>query len=115
MSDKPKRMLLAKGHCPTCQSPVSVEIEEPAPIIQVTKEPCKCGKTETERCARWVALGVMALFLCFLGCCSVKNYFTTQQIKIMTGKYEVHPAGVNDKPFFNEPDFVVEPKPDQKK
>lgn len=111
MAEQAKRMLLAKGHCGTCQSPVSVEVPEPAPVIQTKAEPCRCGKTEGERTARWAALGIMSLFFCILGCCSSNHYFTTQQIKAIAEKYQVRKATMNDKPFFNSPEFVVEEKP----
>ncbi len=115
MPDSPKRLILAKGHCGICQSPVSVEVEEPAPLVQFAKEPCKCGRTENERVARWFVFGAITLIISFTGSCITNQYFTTQQVKAMTEKYQVRPSNGDDKRLFNEPDYVVEPKKDQKK
>jgi hypothetical protein len=89
LPEQPKRYILAKGHCGTCQSPVSVEVEEPAPLVQTKTEPCRCGRTEAERVVRWVIFGLVGLFLCLTGSCITNQYFNTEAIKHVKGRYEV--------------------------
>src|SRR5574342_18914 len=89
MAEQPKRMILAKGHCGTCQSPVSVEVEEPAPLVKVETAPCKCGKTENERVSRWIAFIAVTLITMGMGTCTMHDYFLTQQIKSVAEKYQV--------------------------
>lgn len=113
MPDKPLRMLLAKGHCQTCQSPVSVEVEEPAPLVVSKTEPCRCGLTENVRIVRYVVFGFTALFMVFFGSCVSNHFFTNQAIKEMKGQFEVKekvaPLIENTLPFEVVPKSVPKP------
>lgn len=115
MAEQPKRMILAKGHCGTCQSPISVEVPEPEPKVEVKREPCKCGRTEFERAIRWIALAIISLILGLTGSCITNQYFTTVQVREMSEKYQIRKRVPGEPREPNEPDYVIEPKPEPAK
>lgn len=93
MPESPKRSILVKGNCTYCDKPVGVEVEEPAPVIQVKTEPCKCGLTEDARQSRhWATtfgfVGVAGL-LTLLGTCYSKDRYEPDKIRAETEKMKV--------------------------
>lgn len=125
MVDKAKRLILVKGSCENCNKPVGVEVPEPDPIIEVVKEPCKCGISSESRAMKYaatgIATGVVAIILGFTSSCISNQYFTTQQIRAAKGEYKVmedgkdYHKGAEPGPFFNTPDFKVAPVPKEEK
>jgi uncharacterized protein YlxW (UPF0749 family) len=93
MPDNPKRSILIKGNCTYCDKPVGVEVEEPAPIIQVKTEPCKCGLTENARTSRhWAttaAFVLVAVVVAGFGSCSYNSKNSVDLIRAETEKMKV--------------------------
>jgi hypothetical protein len=125
MADKPKRTILVKGNCENCMKPVGVEVIEPDPVVQIVKEPCKCGMDSESRSAKYVATAVatavVSVVLAFGGSCVSNHYFTTQQIRAAKGDYKIQENGKDyyksaEEPMpVNSPDFRVVPKPAEPK
>jgi len=122
MADKPKRTILVKGNCENCAKPVGVEVIEPDPIVQVVKEPCKCGMDSDSRVAKvWstaLAFVICSFAFSLMGSCISKHYFTTQQMRAMKEGFKIEEAGkeFDQDPVFqgNDSHFRVVPKPEAK-
>lgn len=87
------------------------------PVSVPSREPCRCGMTETARIVRYVVMAFIALILALFGGCWFDHYYTTEQVKAVKGVgYTVEPkqdGGPLLKPFVPEMDVrkVEEKKP----